>query len=155
MSVSPAGSGSCFFMASALFSYNATEFSLGGKKFGNHIALHEGCCFDEITNTLYELVNVEYTPLTDSINMESFLSTLANQMTYWRNFKSASTIAELHTLVNETLIYCGENMARLFEADDFDEYVLLLLEAQDLLERQMVSEKHLEYFVVYEDDDEI
>lgn len=141
-------------MASALFFYNANEISLDGKKFGNHIALQEGCCFDDATNTIYELISVEYTPLTDSINVVSLLATLSNQMSYWCNFKSVSTIAELHTLVNETLIYCGENMARLYEADDFDDYVLLLLETQELLKNQKVTEKHLEYFVVYEDDDE-
>lgn len=141
-------------MASALFSYNANEISLDGKKFGNHIALHEGCCFDDVTNTQYELISVEYTPLTDSINVESLLATLADQMAYWCNFKSVSTIAEIHTLVNETIIYCGENMARLYEADDFDDYVLLLLETRKLLQNQKVTEKHLKYFVVYEDDDE-
>lgn len=141
-------------MASALFFYNANEISLDGKKFGNHIALQEGCCFDDATNTIYELISVEYTPLTDNINVVSLLATLSNQMAYWCNFKSVSTIAELHTLVNETLIYCGENMARLYEADDFDDYVLLLLETQELLKNQKVTEKHLEYFVVYEDDDE-
>jgi hypothetical protein len=93
-------------------------------------------------------VELDYLPIHTNIGVKSFLATLANYMDYWRNFKSVSTHDELVMLINKTLFYYGENFSSFYEADDFDDYIILLLEAQELLESQRVSEKELSYFDV-------
>jgi hypothetical protein len=132
----------------ALFSYNANEISISCKRFGGYFATHEGYAFDDATETLYEAVELDYLPIHTNIGVKSFLATLANYMDYWRNFKSVSTHDELVMLINKTLFYYGENFSSFYEADDFDDYIILLLEAQELLESQRVSEKELSYFDV-------
>lgn len=121
-------------MQTSTFTYNSAKISLDGKQFGGDIATHAGYCYEDESNTTYEAVEVNYEPLCGTIGFESFLGTLAEGMAEWGKYKPVQNHSELLILVNETLVYYGENIEEYFDADDFDDYIILLLETRDLLQ---------------------
>ena len=122
------------------FHYNANKFSLQNKKFaGNYIA-EVGCAYDETTNTVYEcaiLEDVEQTFANTSV--ATILATLANYMGEWSDYKQVANKNELISLINNTLSYYGENVETYFGKDDWDDYIVMLLEAEAVLGKTYVS----------------
>ena len=119
-------------MKRTIFTYNAVEVSLDGRRFGSNIASHAGLCFNPETGITYELIDVDYEPLCEQIGMESFFATLADHMNDWGDFKKVRNHKELFALVNNTICHYGEEIKQFVNADDFDDYIILLLEARDM-----------------------
>ena len=123
------------------FHYNANKFSLQDKNFaGNYIA-EVGCAYDETTDTVYEcaiLEDVEQTFANTSVS--TILATLVNYMGEWSDYKQVANKNELMSLIDKTLTYYGENIATYFGKDDWDDYIVMLLEAEAVLSNTNVSD---------------
>jgi hypothetical protein len=130
-----------------LFHYNANKFSLQNKKFaGNYIA-EVGCSYDEMTDTVYECVvleNVEQ--IFANTNVATILATLADQMYEWSDYVQVDSKNALQTLIDTKLAYYGENLASHFGKDDWDDYIVMLLEAEEVLGKTYISEDDLKHF---------
>lgn len=130
-----------------LFHYNANKFSLQDKKFaGNYIA-EVGCSYDEITDTVYEcavLENVEQ--IFANTNVATILATLADQMYEWSDYVQVDSKNALQTLIDIKLAYYGENLASHFGKDDWDDYIVMLLEAKEVLRDIAISKDDLKHF---------
>ncbi len=129
------------------FHYNANKFSLQDKNFaGNYIA-EVGCAYNEINDTVYEcaiLDNVEQ--IFANANVATILATLADYMYEWSDYKQVSNKTELMTLINNTLAYYGENIDTHFGKDDWDDYIVMLLEAEAVLGKTYISDNDLKDF---------
>jgi hypothetical protein len=130
-----------------LFHYNANKFSLQNKKFaGNYIA-EVGCSYDEMTDTVYECVvleNVEQ--IFANTNVATILATLADQMYEWSDYVQVDSKNALQTLIDTKLAYYGENLASHFGKDDWDDYIVMLLEAKEVLRDIAISKDDLKHF---------
>ena len=130
-----------------LFHYNANKFSLQNKKFaGNYIA-YVGCAYNEINDTVYEcavLENVEQ--IFANTNVASILATLADHMYEWSDYMQVDSKNELMSLIDKTLAYYGENVAIHFDKDDWDDYIVMLLEAKEVLRDIAISKDDLKHF---------
>jgi hypothetical protein len=132
-------------MKTSIFTYNAIEVSLDGRRFGSNIATHAGLGFDPETGITYESIDVYYEPLCEQIGMESFFATLAEYMNDWGDFKKVRNHKELFALVYNTICQYGKEIKHFVNADDFDDYIILLLEARDMfyLNELWFCENHL------------
>lgn len=128
------------------FHYNAKCVSLGGKRFGNHIAEYAGCMYNPENDTMYEAVEVEYKPLLADFGFETLIATLANNMSYWGDYKEVSSQEELSALVESTLEKYGEKIAEYIDADDFDDYIILLLGANEVFKKEKLKKRLLMSF---------
>lgn len=129
------------------FHYNANKFSLQNKKFaGNYIA-EVGCAYDEITDTIYECAELEdVKPLFANTSVPTILATLAGYMIEWSDYKRVDSKNELMSLIDKTLAYYGENIATYFGKDDWDDYIVTLLEAKEVLGKTNISNYDLNDF---------
>ena len=129
------------------FHYNANKFSLQDKKFaGNYIA-EVGCAYDENTDTVYECADLEdVRQIFANMNVASILATLADYMYEWSDYKQVYSKNDLITLIHETLTYYGENVDSYFGSDDWDDYIVMLLEAEAVLKDIDVSQDDLKDF---------
>lgn len=129
------------------FHYNANKFSLQDKKFaGNYIA-EVGCSYDEMTDTVYEcavLENVEQ--IFANTNVATILATLADHMFEWSDYVQVDSKNALQTLIDTKLAYYGENLASHFGKDDWDDYIVMLLEAKEVLRDIAISKDDLKHF---------
>lgn len=129
------------------FHYNANKFSLQNKKFaGNYIA-EVGCSYNEMTDTVYECVVLEdVKPLFANTSVATILATLAGYMIEWSDYKRVDSKNELMSLIDKTLAYYGENIATYFDKDDWDDYIVTLLEAKEVLGKTNISNYDLNDF---------
>lgn len=129
------------------FHYNANKFSLQDKKFaGNYIA-EVGCAYDENTDTVYEcaiLEDVEQTFANTSV--ATILATLADYMCEWSDYKQVDSKSELMSLIDKSLAYYGENIDTCFGKDDWDDYIVMLLEVKEVLGKTYISDDDLKHF---------
>jgi hypothetical protein len=130
------------------FLYNANKFSLENKKFaGNYIA-EVDCSYNEINDTVYECAVLEdVEQIFANTNVATILATLADHMYEWSNYKQVDSKSELISLIDKTLAYYGENIATCFDKDDWDDYIVMLLEAKDILREIAISKDDLNNFV--------
>lgn len=97
-------------------------------------------------DTMYEAVEVEYKPLLADFGFETLIANLADNMSYWGDYKEVSSQDELSTLVESTLEKYGEKIAEYIDADDFDDYIILLLEANDVFKKEKLKKRLLMSF---------
>lgn len=130
------------------FHYNANKFSLQDKNFaGNYIA-EVGCAYDEITDTVYECAILEdVKQIFANTSVPTILATLADYMSEWSDYKQVDSKNELMSLIDKTLAYYGENLASYFGKDDWDDYIVILLEAKEVLGKTYISDDDLKDFV--------
>jgi hypothetical protein len=129
------------------FHYNANKFSLQNKKFADIYIADVGCSYDEITDTVYEcaiLDNVEQ--IFANTNVATILSTLADHMYEWSDYVQVDSKNALQTLIDTKLAYYGENLATCFGKDDWDDYIVMLLEAKEVLRDIDISKDDLKHF---------
>ena len=129
------------------FHYNANKFSLQNKKFAGNCITEVGCSYDEITDTVYEcaiLDDVEQ--IFANTNVATILATLADHMYEWSDYKQVDSKNALMTLINKTLAYYGENIDSHFDKDDWDDYIVMLLEAKEVLREIAISNDDLKDF---------
>lgn len=131
------------------FHYNANKFSLQDKKFaGNYIA-EVGCAYDEITDTVYECAELEdVEQIFANMNVASILATLADHMYDWSDYIQVDSKNALQTLIDIKLAYYGENLATYFGKDDWDDYIVMLLEAKEVLREIAISNDDLKHFSI-------
>ena len=129
------------------FHYNANKFSLQDKKFaGNYIA-EVGCAYDDVTDTVYECAELEdVEQIFANTSVPTILATLADYMGEWSDYKQVDSKNELMTLIDKTLAYYGENVATYFDKDDWDDYIVILLEAKEVLRDVEISQDDLKDF---------
>ena len=84
------------------------------------------------------------------MNVASILATLADYMYEWSDYKQVDSKNELISLIDKTLAYYGENIDTYFGKDDWDDYIVMLLEAKDVLREidVSVSQDDLKDFVI-------
>ena len=132
----------------SFFHYNAKSVSLGGKRFGTHRAEYAGCMYNPENDTMYEAIEVEYRPRHADFGFENLIANLAENMSYWDDYKEVSSQDELSALVESTLEKYGEQIAEYIDADDFDDYIILLLEANEVFKKEKLEKRVLSFFVV-------
>lgn len=129
------------------FHYNANKFSLQNKKFADIYIAEVGCSYDEITDTVYECAVLEAVkPLFANTSVATILATLAGYMIEWSDYKLVDSKNELMSLIDETLAYYGESIATYFDKDDWDDYIVTLLEAKEVLGKTNISNYDLNDF---------
>ena len=130
------------------FHYNANKFSLQNKKFaGNYIA-EVGCAYNEINDTVYECAVIEdVKQVFANSSVATILATLAEYMYEWSDYKQVDSKNELMSLIDKTLAYYGENIATCYDKDDWDDYIVTLLEAKEVLGKTYISDDDLKNFV--------
>jgi hypothetical protein len=129
------------------FHYNASKFSLQNKKFADNYIAEVGCAYDETTDTIYEcavLEDVEQVFANSSI--ATILATLAEYMSEWSDYKQVDSKNELMSLIDKTLAYYGENIDTFYDKDDWDDYIVTLLEAKEVLGKTYISDDDLNNF---------
>lgn len=129
------------------FHYNANKFSLQDKKFaGNYIA-EVGCAYNEINDTVYECAGLEdVEQIFANTSVPTILATLADYMGEWSDYKQVDSKNELISLIDKTLAYYGENIDTYFGKDDWDDYIVMLLEAKEVLREIAISKDDLKDF---------
>lgn len=129
------------------FHYNANKFSLQDKKFaGNYIA-EVGCAYNEINDTVYECAVLEdVKQVFANSSVATILATLAEYMYEWSDYKQVDSKSELMSLIDKSLAYYGENIATYFDKDDWDDYIVTLLEAKEVLSKAYISNDDLNDF---------
>lgn len=129
------------------FHYNANKFSLQNEKFaGNYIA-EVGCAYDEMTDTTYECAVLEdVRQIFANANVATILATLADHMYEWSDYVQVDSKNALQTLIDKVLAYYGENIDTYFGKDDWDDYIVMLLEAKEVLRDIAISKDDLKHF---------
>ena len=132
------------------FAFNSLSPVLNGKtKFaGMPISNHKSNYIDVVNKYVEECdsaVNTED-------HIPTLISTLSDEMKYWRVFKMVNTVSELQSLI-ETAIrnYTIDDFSKCIEWDDFDDFILLLLITLEYIKNNRVSEDDLKYFNTDED----
>lgn len=129
------------------FHYNANKFSLQNKKFAGNIVAEVGCAYNEINDTIYECVILDdVEQIFANTNVATILATLADHMYEWSDYKQVDSKNALMTLINKTLAYYGENIDSHFGKDDWDDYIVMLLEAEEVLGKTYISDDDLKHF---------
>ena len=117
------------------------------QKFADKYITEVGCAYNEINDTVYEcaiLDNVKQ--IFANANVATILATLADYMYEWSDYKQVTNKTELMTLINNTLAYYGENIDTHFGKDDWDDYIVMLLEAEAVLGKTYISDNDLKDF---------
>lgn len=129
------------------FHYNANKFSLQNKKFAGICVAEIGCAYNEINDTVYECAILDdVKQIFANTNVATILATLADHMYEWSDYKQVNNKTELMTLINKTLAYYGENIDTHFGKDDWDDYIVMLLEAEEVLGKTYISEDDIRHF---------
>ena len=129
------------------FHYNANKFSLQNNKFAGNDIADIACGYDEITDTVYECAVLEdVEQIFANTSVATILATLADQMYEWSDYKQVDSKSELMSLIDKSLAYYGENIATCFGKDDWDDYIVMLLEAKEVLGNTYISDDDLKHF---------
>lgn len=129
------------------FHYNANKFSLQNKKFSNNYIAEVSCSYNEITDTVYECAVLEdIEQIFANTSVPTILATLADHMYEWSDYKQVYSKNGLMTLIHEALTYYGENIAIYFDRDDWDDYIVMLIEAEAILKDIEISQDDLKHF---------
>lgn len=132
------------------FHYNANKFSLQNKKFAGNYVAEVGCTYNEINDTVYECAVLEdVKQIFADMNIASILATLADQMFEWSDYMPVDSKSELMSDIDKTLAYYGENIATYFDKDDWDDYIVMLLEAKEVLGKTYISDDDLKHFSIF------
>lgn len=129
------------------FHYNANKFSLQNNKFAGNDIADIACGYDEITDTVYECAVLEdVEQIFANTNVATILSTLADYMYEWSDYIQVDSKNELMSLIDTKLSYYGENIDTYFDKDDWDDYIVMLLEAKEVLREIAISNDDLKDF---------
>lgn len=129
------------------FHYNANKFSLQNNKFAGNDIADIACGYDEITDTVYECAVIEdVKQIFANMDVMSILATLADYMYEWSDYKQVDSKNELMSLIDKSLAYYGENIDTHFDEDDWDDYIVMLLEAKEVLRDIAISDDDLKHF---------
>lgn len=129
------------------FHYNANKFSLENKKFADNYIAEVGCAYDEMTDTAYECAVLEdVRQIFANMDVATILATLADHMFEWSDYEQVDSKNALMSLIDKTLAYYGENIATCFDKDDWDDYIVMLLEAKEVLGKTYISDDDLKHF---------
>lgn len=129
------------------FHYNANKFSLQNNKFAGNDIADIACGYDEITDTVYECAVIEdVKQIFANMDVMSILATLADYMYEWSDYKQVDSKNELMSLIDKSLAYYGENITTFFDKDDWDDYIVMLLEAKEVLRDIAISDDDLKHF---------
>jgi hypothetical protein len=129
------------------FHYNANKFSLQNKKFAGNCVAEVGCAYNEINDTVYECAVLEdVEQIFANMDVATILATLADQMYEWSDYMPVDSKNALMSLIDKTLAYYGENIATYFDKDDWDDYIVMLLEAKEVLGKTYISDDDLKHF---------
>jgi hypothetical protein len=80
------------------------------------------------------------------MNVASILATLAEYMYEWSDYKQVDSKNELMSLIDKLLAHYGENVDTYFGKDDWDDYIVMLLEAKAVLREIAISNDDLKDF---------
>ena len=127
------------------FIYNAENFSLDGKKFGGNFITDVACGVHPSSDVMYESAKLEIVPLSDKGWISSLLGTLAYHMGEWHDYMPCDTQNVLVKHIDNILAYYGEHIDEYYGAEDWDDYIILLLEVQEVL-KQPLSDKYIKHF---------
>lgn len=129
------------------FHYNANKFSLQNKKFAGNCVAEVGCAYNEINDTVYECAVLEdVEQIFANMDVATILATLADQMYEWSDYMPVDSKNALMSDIDKILAYYGENIATYFDKDDWDDYILMLLEAKEVLGKTYISDDDLKHF---------
>lgn len=129
------------------FHYNANKFSLQNKKFAGNCVAEVGCAYNEINDTVYECAVLEdIEQIFANMDVATILATLADQMYEWSDYMPVDSKNALMSDIDKILAYYGENIATYFDKDDWDDYILMLLEAKEVLGKTYISDDDLKHF---------
>lgn len=130
------------------FLYNANKFSLQDKNFAGNYITEVDCSYNMIKDTFYECAVLEDVKhVFANTSLPTILATLADHMYEWSDYKQVDSKNALISLIDKTLAYYGENVDTYFGKDDWDDYIVMLLEAKDVLREIDVSQDDLKDFV--------
>ena len=130
------------------FLYNANKFSLQDKNFAGNYITEVDCSYNMIKDTFYECAVLEdVKQVFANTSLPTILATLADHMYEWSDYKQVDSKNALISLIDKTLAYYGENVDTYFGKDDWDDYIVMLLEAKDVLREIDVSQDDLKDFV--------
>jgi hypothetical protein len=113
------------------------------KKLGDMVVSNYNWDFDEIEEMFTESCDLTFEYDWDT---PSLLSTLADDMRYWQDFRMVGNLSELQTLIDSTIRDYSADLRKCIEWDDFDDYFTLLIVASEELKRGLVSECELHHF---------
>lgn len=131
------------------FYYNANKFSLQNKNFAGNYITEVDCYYNMIKDTFYECAVIEdVKQIFADTSVATILGTLADEMYVWSDYKQVDSKNELMSLIDKTLAYYGENIDTHFDDDDWDDYIVMLLEAKDVLREIDVSNNDLKHFSI-------
>jgi hypothetical protein len=121
------------------FSYASNGFSLAGRKFADAVITKIGCYLDNDTNTIHETAVIDIEPLFENNTIETMLSTLSVEMLMWSDHRKVDSKKDLLSLIDEKLEYYGEHIAEYYGRDDWDDYIVTLLECGYILRKNKVD----------------
>ena len=124
-----------------LFTYASRYISLDGKRFGNQVITEVYCDSDG-----YECAELHIDSIKEKYGWETFLATLADRMYMWRDYDTVSTFDELKKLVDKAIRFYSEECYGYYGVEDWDDYIILLLEAQCLFRDNNLHNNYLRYF---------
>jgi hypothetical protein len=127
------------------FVYNADKFALCSNRFAGHEIVEVVCFFDDETSTTYAIVSFESTIFAKN-STETILATIADNMRDWLDYRDVNDKRELIALIDELLTKYGEEIADYYDADDWDDYIAVLLECREELRKRKVTPSQLAYF---------
>lgn len=129
------------------FLYNANKFSLQDKNFAGNYITEVDCSYNMIKDTFYECAVLEdVKQVFANMDVATILATLADHMFEWSDYVQVDSKNALQTLIDTKLAYYGENIATCFDKDDWDDYIVMLLEAKEVLREIDVSKDDLKHF---------
>lgn len=129
-----------FVMMTFGFSYASNGFSLAGRKFAGNVITKIGCYLDGDTNIIHETAVFYVEPLFENNSIATILSTLSVEMLVWSDHRKVSSKKELLSLIDEKLEYYGEHIAEYYDRDDWDDYIVTLLECGHILRKTKVDQ---------------
>ena len=137
------------FAMTLYFEYKSTDFSFSGNTFGGNVITDFDCGLDFDTNNNYERISFDVDFDIENENVSTLLSTLAETMYYWCDYDAVSNKEDLLSLINSRIVYYGENIASYYGKDDWDDYIVLMLICQKLLQNDNITDDDVISFVVF------
>ena len=138
------GSGCRFFMCLS-FCFNADKFAFRSIKFAGNVITEVDCFFDDEKANTYAIISFDSAIFAKN-STETILATLADNMRDWLDYRDVNDKRELIALIDELLEKYREEIADYYDADDWDDYIVTLLECREELRKRKVTPSQLAYF---------
>ena len=127
------------------FSFNADNFVLRSRKFAGKVITDVDCFFDDEKANTYAIISFDSAIFAKNCT-ETILAALADNMRDWLDYRDVKDKRELIALIDELLAKYGEEIADYYDADDWDDYIVTLLECREELRKRKVTPSQLTYF---------